>query len=84
MILAVGTWQSLCDFLRSMGHFIGVLNVAAKGYPTTGVLQTLLKNLDPVFRKNFFPMTPEPSGMFLLWICIGETWGVFTLGDTRK
>ena len=19
-----------------------------------------------------------------LWICIGETWGVFTLGDTRK
>ena len=22
-----------------------------------------------------------PQGV---WICIGETWGVFTLGDTRK
>ena len=20
----------------------------------------------------------------MVWICIGETWGVFTLGDTRK
>ena len=24
----------------------------------------------------------EPWGF--VWICIGETWGVFTLGDTRK
>ena len=23
-------------------------------------------------------------GLIFVWICIGETWGVFTLGDTRK
>ena len=24
------------------------------------------------------------KNILMLWICIGETWGVFTLGDTRK
>ena len=26
----------------------------------------------------------SPDGNPVVWICIGETWGVFTLGDTRK
>ena len=26
----------------------------------------------------------DRQGLIALWICIGETWGVFTLGDTRK
>ena len=26
----------------------------------------------------------ERRQMQAMWICIGETWGVFTLGDTRK
>ena len=47
----------------------------------------LLRKLGGHFLRRLIAALLAPNGHFpslLLWICIGETWGVFTLGDTRK
>ena len=53
--------------------------MASNGKAVTGTaVMARSANEEKKKNKNVGPLRT------FLWICIGETWGVFTLGDTRK